>query len=133
MRIKLLSLLAFSLAWGALFAEIEVSHNRSEVVSQKVSADSLIFRPLSIDDFDNGFIETLSAIRSVDVPEEKLADVFKERLAQGMRTYVLEEQGKIIATATMILETKFYRQGRKVAHSKMWLFTLIISAKDAGC
>lgn len=80
------------------------------------TACALQFRPLVLEDFDRGFMETLAALKSIDIPKDKIAEVFNERLAQGALTYVLEEDGRVIATATMLLETKFYRKAQKVAH-----------------
>lgn len=81
-----------------------------------LSAYSVEFRPLVLEDFDRGFMETLAALKPIDIPRDKIVEVFHERLAQGALTYVLEEEGRVIATATMFLETKFYRKARKVAH-----------------
>lgn len=122
MRIKYIGLLALSLVWMGLCAEVEGAHEpldppgKSEVIQQIINFERLVFRPMSIDDLDKGFVETLSAIRTVDVSKDRMAEIFKERLLQGIHTFVLEEDGNIIATATMVLETKFYRNGRKVAH-----------------
>lgn len=76
------------------------------------------FRSLKPEDMDRGFKRSLSALRAVDIPDEKIGQVFQERVGQGVKTYVLEkelEAGKqIVATASMIITSKL--DGRKVAH-----------------
>lgn len=77
----------------------------------------MMFRPLLISDMDAGFTETLSVLREVDQPKQKLVEIYQERLADGMATFVFEEEEeRVVATGAVLLETKFYRGGRKVAH-----------------
>jgi glucosamine-phosphate N-acetyltransferase len=66
-------------------------------------------RPLTENDLQNGFIETLAALKPIDQPIEKIKEIFRKRNESGnINTYVLEENGRIIATGTVIIEPKFY-------------------------
>jgi GNAT superfamily N-acetyltransferase len=66
-------------------------------------------RKLRVEDLDRGFRESLSALRTMDVPADKIDQVFQERAAQGVHTYVLATgalgDGGVVATASMILLT----------------------------
>lgn len=88
----------------------------SQQVTEKVTSGSLVLRELTTEDFNAGFTETLSAIKQVDVSLKKAYEIFNERITQGIRSYVVEDCGLVVATASMLIETKFYRNGGKVAH-----------------
>jgi len=94
----------------------EFASGLSKEVTEKVTSGSLVLRLLTLDDFNAGFVETLSAIKPVDVSFEKAYEIFAQRNSQGIHSYVVEDSGLIVATASMLIETKFYRNGGKVAH-----------------
>lgn len=123
MRVLHIQLLALSLTSGEIFGNeafmqeiYGFDHECSAEIQREIASEALIFRSLCEEDFDKGFAETLSAIRPVNLPQDRIGEIFRERLGQGIHSYVLEDAGRIIATATMIIETKFYRSGGKVAH-----------------
>lgn len=76
----------------------------------------IAFRPMTLEDLDKGFVPTLSVLRTVDTPQDKIQKIFDERITKGICTYVLADREHVFATATMIIETKYYRNGGKVAH-----------------
>lgn len=85
-------------------------------VREKMIAESLEFCELTLGDFEIGFRETLAALKSMDVDDDRAAEIFKERQTQGIQSFTLKKEGRVVATAAMLLETKYYRGGHKVAH-----------------
>ncbi|MBN2884499.1 GNAT family N-acetyltransferase [Patescibacteria group bacterium] len=79
---------------------------------------SFKIRQLQISDLQQGsFFQTLSALRTVDKMQESEAEkIFNDCVARGIETYVLEEDGNIIASARLLFEAKYYHQGRLAAH-----------------
>lgn len=75
-----------------------------------------VIKPMTIGDIESGFPETLSVLKPVDLPKERLQEIFVEKVLQGTTTWIIENDGRTIATATVIYETKFYNCGKKVAH-----------------
>lgn len=85
----------------------------------KINEGSLCFRKLTEADVinDNGFVETLSALRPVDATDkEKLKEIFHDRISQGIDTYVLAKKGRVVATGSLLIERKFFHEGGRVAH-----------------
>lgn len=72
-------------------------------------------RPLYATDLTLGFVETLSTLVPVTISEKEMIEVFRERLGVWHMFIALEE-GKVIGTASVHFERKFYRDGRRVAH-----------------
>lgn len=64
---------------------------------------------------ENGFIETLSAISPVTMTPMDLLGIYWERTA-SWTTFVAEIDGKVVGTASLHIERKFYHSGRGVAH-----------------
>lgn len=85
-------------------------------VQEKMHAESLLFCELSIDDFDMGFKETLAALKPVDIHEDQIGVILSERQSQGIKSFVLKKDGRVVATASILFESKFYRGGQKAAH-----------------
>lgn len=74
-------------------------------------------RQLSPFDLEAGFLETLAALRDTDLtPQEALA-VYWDRSSRGnILTYVVVDAGRVIATATLVVERKFIHAGGLVGH-----------------
>jgi glucosamine-phosphate N-acetyltransferase len=65
-------------------------------------------RPLFAPDFTNGFVETLSALKPIPSEWDKLVPIFQHRLRSGIRTLVALLEGKVVGTAAILIEPKFY-------------------------
>lgn len=76
---------------------------------------SVEIRPLFAPDLKLGYVETLSALSPVTLPHEELVKVFQERLGTW-KTFVALIDGKVVGTASVHFERKFYRDGKYVAH-----------------
>jgi glucosamine-phosphate N-acetyltransferase len=67
-------------------------------------------------DLGNGLHETLSSLGEVGLTAKETLEVFRERLSRGVRTYIARKNGKVVGTATLLLERKFIHRGGLVAH-----------------
>lgn len=72
-------------------------------------------RPLEPSDLENGFVETLSSISPVTLQPMDLLGIYWERQA-AWTTFVAEIDGKVVGTASLHIERKFYHNGKGVAH-----------------
>src|SRR5437763_13033970 len=77
---------------------------------------SLRIRALQTGDFTQGFIETLQSLAPVDLTLEEAHALWQQRSASGIHTVVAEIDGKIVGTASLIVEKKFIHRGGQVGH-----------------
>lgn len=76
----------------------------------------MIIRPLFGHNVNQDFLETLAALSEVNLTVEKAKDVFRDRLRSGIKTYIAIEDGRIVGTASLIVERKFLHGGSRAAH-----------------
>lgn len=76
----------------------------------------MTLRSLGLEDLKQEFFDIYSSPGCDAIPSSKIEKIFKERIHAGMNSYVLESKGKLVASATMLVETKFFREGSKAAH-----------------
>ena len=75
------------------------------------------FRLLEPQDFHRGFLQVLAQLAPVnDFSEENFLKHYSEMVSQQKRIYVGEVDGRIIATATLLLERKFFFAGSYFGH-----------------
>jgi glucosamine-phosphate N-acetyltransferase len=67
-------------------------------------------------DLTKGFVESLSSLAEVGLTPKETLDIFRERLSRGVRTYIARLEGKVVGTATLLLERKFTHHGGLVGH-----------------
>jgi glucosamine-phosphate N-acetyltransferase len=67
-------------------------------------------------DLDNGFLETLNRLAEVRLSPEKAKQILRNRLKAGLRTYVARLDGRVVGTATLLVEDKFIHSGGRVGH-----------------
>lgn len=80
--------------------------------------ENIVFRKLNENDWDKGYFDLLKQLTEA---KELDKDRFKEILKNIEKTaeiYIYEDviKGKIIASATLMIEQKFIRNGGKVGH-----------------
>ncbi|RNJ75855.1 MAG: GNAT family N-acetyltransferase [Nitrosopumilus sp. B06] len=78
----------------------------------------VIVRRLQKGDLQNGFLTSLDALkRASDIDSAKAEEIF-QRIDQNQDYLiaVAEKDGKIIGTATLIVEQKFIHEGGRVGH-----------------
>jgi len=75
------------------------------------------FRRMIGPDLKNGFLETLSALTDVNLDYESAVKIFQRRMRDKIYTYVaVDDDGQVLATATLIFEHKFIHAGGVVGH-----------------
>ena len=75
------------------------------------------FRRMIGPDLKNGFLETLSALTDVNLDYEAAVKIFQRRMRDKIYTYVaVDDDGQVLATATLIFEHKFIHAGGVVGH-----------------
>ena len=113
----------------------------------EVSATAITIRELQSSDLDRGFLDALAALTEVDLTPESARSIYAD-LPANSRTFVAEFDGRIVGTATLLIERKFIHGGGKVGHiedvavnrafQRQGIGTLLIehaarTAEDAGC
>lgn len=79
-------------------------------------AVAIRIRPLFGSDFNNGFLEVLSALAEVNLSVNEAGEVLRERLRTGMQTFVALVGDKVVGTASLLLEKKFIHSGGYIGH-----------------
>lgn len=90
----------------------------------KLLSSNIVVRELEKSDLDKGFLDSLYSLRKPNVPKSdwyltknELEDIFEEVKNDPNRTtLVAEKDGKIVGTATIIIEKKFIHKGGKIGH-----------------
>ena len=59
-------------------------------------------------DYDRGFLETLSALKPINLTRDGFGNVLRDRLRRRIETVVAIEKGKVVATGAIFIEPKFY-------------------------
>jgi glucosamine-phosphate N-acetyltransferase len=67
-------------------------------------------------DLSEGFLESLAALAEVRLTPEQALEVLRQRQRAGVRTYVARVQGRVVGTASLLLEQKFIHGGGWVGH-----------------
>jgi len=73
-------------------------------------------RLLEPPDFANGFLETLACLSQVGLAPEEAIAIWKQRSAAGIETVVAEVDGRVVGTASLIIEKKYIHRGGLVGH-----------------
>jgi len=67
-------------------------------------------------DLSAGFLEALGSLSEVGLTPQEAAAILQERKRQGVKTYVARVDGRVVGTATLLVEQKFIHRGGKVGH-----------------
>ncbi len=74
-------------------------------------------RPLEESDYHKHYLELTAQLSSVETIDSDLFfAIVKERKIQGIVTWVIEHDNRIIATISFFVERKFYHSGRYAGH-----------------
>lgn len=89
----------------------------TDIVEQFISS----IRPIDADDFHRGYERLFSTLSTCPpYTKETFIEILETRKKQGWLTWVLEDNKDdktiIIATTSLMLERKIYREGRNVGH-----------------
>lgn len=108
------------------------------------------FRRIEVGDYDKGFIGLLEQLSKVgNVSKDAFAKTVNERNKNPLhRTYVGEKDGKIVCSASLLIEPKFFRECKYTGHiedvvvdksmrktgvGKMMITKLIEEARNNNC
>jgi len=87
-------------------------------------------RYLQKEDYDKGYLDLLSQLTTVTTMDrEKFCENLDKINETTTNIFVIEEENKIIATATLVFEIKFIHDCGKVAH----LEDVVIDQEFRGC
>ncbi len=80
--------------------------------------DSYCLRLLTTHDYYKSYFSLLEQLSSMEnvISEQDFKNRVKERQANGVYTWVIEDKKKIIATITLLIEKKFYHSGKCTGH-----------------
>jgi glucosamine-phosphate N-acetyltransferase len=119
-----------------------VKQTESQVLTQAIT-----IRELQPSDLDRGFLDALAALTEVDLTFEAARSIYAD-LPANSRTFVAELNGRVVGTATLLIERKFIHGGGRVGHiedvavnrafQRQGIGTLLIehaarAAENAGC
>ncbi len=88
----------------------------SNLATGEAAAPRVEIRQMNATDLKNGLLETLSALGDVGLSYEEAVAVFQRRLRDKVLTYVMLVDGRVVGTASLVLEQKFLHQGGFVGH-----------------
>jgi glucosamine-phosphate N-acetyltransferase len=67
-------------------------------------------------DLTAGFLESLASLSEVGLTPAEAIALVRERAQQGVKTYVARIDGRVVGTASLLVERKFIHRGGKVGH-----------------
>jgi len=76
----------------------------------------ITIRPMYATDLQRGFLPCLASLKPCELTDEQAIEVFRQRMRQKIRTYVALLDGRIVGTATLLIEPKFIHTGGVVGH-----------------
>ena len=76
----------------------------------------LTIREMTPADLGSRFLETLTSLSEVGLTVREAEEVYRQRLGQGIRTYVALYRGQVVGTASLLVERKFIHRGGRVGH-----------------
>jgi glucosamine-phosphate N-acetyltransferase len=70
-------------------------------------------RPLWGPDLTKGFLDVIRSFRSCDLTLAEAGEILRERIRRGVTTLVAEYEGRVIGTASLLIDHKFINSGGK--------------------
>ena len=72
-------------------------------------------------DLSRGFLESLEELGKAELSREEAGQVLRGRVRAGVRTFVARDGDRVVGTASLLIEQKFYHSaGRAVERTKVW-------------
>ena len=90
----------------------------------------VIIRELEENDLENGFLNSLDALRKAsDLESEKAKQIFNQiKKNENQKVFVAVMDNKIVGSTTLLIEQKFIHQGGKVGHIE----DVVVSKENQG-
>lgn len=73
-------------------------------------------KPLFAPDITPDFLHTLAALSEVNLTIDEAREVFRRRLQSGILSFIAVEDGRVVGTASLLVELKFLHKGSKAGH-----------------
>jgi glucosamine-phosphate N-acetyltransferase len=67
-------------------------------------------------DLSRGFLESLEDLGKAELSLEEAVNVLRGRARAGVRTFVARAGDRVVGTASLLIEQKFYHQGGRAGH-----------------
>jgi glucosamine-phosphate N-acetyltransferase len=67
-------------------------------------------------DLARGFLESLEELGKAELSQEEALKVLRNRMRAGVRTFVARHEGRVVGTASLLTEQKFYHKGGRAGH-----------------
>jgi glucosamine-phosphate N-acetyltransferase len=80
------------------------------------NSTQLTIREMTARDLSAGFLDALASLSDVGLTPAEAAEVFRNRLRLGIRTFVAFMNDRVVGTASLLLEQKFIHRGGWVGH-----------------
>lgn len=64
--------------------------------------------PIKLAHYEMGFLETLASLKQVELTQEEFDNILGMRYENDVKTYVIVTDGKVVSTASLFIEPKFY-------------------------
>jgi len=77
---------------------------------------NLVIRTLYGTDINDDFLKTVSALSNTGLTVNQAREVFQSRFGNHIKTYIAILNGKVVGTATLLIERKFIHKGAYAAH-----------------
>jgi len=77
--------------------------------------NKIVIRQLRREDLDRGFLETLSALSTVDLTPAEARQVFATRPGNS-HTFVAIRNNRVVGTTSLLVDQKFIHGGGRVGH-----------------
>jgi glucosamine-phosphate N-acetyltransferase len=82
----------------------------------KPADSTIVIRHMNAVDLQRGFLETVRALRPTDLTLDQAVAVFRRRMRNKVRTFVALIDGKVVGTASLLIEPKFIHDGGVTGH-----------------
>lgn len=82
----------------------------------KPSDSEIVIRPMNAVDLRRGFLDTVRALRPTNLTLEQAVEVYRRRMRNKVRTFVALIDGRVVGTASLLIEPKFIHDGGVTGH-----------------
>ena len=76
----------------------------------------IVIRPMNAVDLQRGFLDTVRALRPTKLTVAEAVEVYQRRVRNRVRTFVALLDGKVVGTASLLIEPKFIHDGGVTGH-----------------
>lgn len=82
----------------------------------KPNDSTIVIRHMNAVDLRRGFLDTVRALRETNLTLEQAVEVFRRRMRNRVRTFVALIDGRVVGTASLLIEPKFIHNGGVTGH-----------------